>query len=159
MNWQPIETAPKDGTTVLVYPPLWDGRTCSIAIYNEDKYNRNPRPFWDRDDGMGKVTRSRETPPTHWMPLPAAPEEECRTCSGHGAVGNVLTTEPCPDCTPAAVAPACWTDDQVIRFACGVLIGGNTADSIELRLEQFRRHEGLRGIPAPIAASTAKESP
>lgn len=25
---------------------------------------------------------------------------ECLTCSDHGAVGNILTAEPCPDCTP-----------------------------------------------------------
>jgi hypothetical protein len=26
-------------------------------------------------------------------------EAECMTCSGHGAVGNILNAEPCPDCT------------------------------------------------------------
>lgn len=26
---------------------------------------------------------------------------ECQTCNDHGAVGNVLTAEPCPDCTSA----------------------------------------------------------
>ena len=38
---------------------------------------------------------------------------ECLTCSDHGAVGNILTAEPCPDCTclnaqpaPAPMSPA-----------------------------------------------------
>ncbi|KDC15255.1 hypothetical protein L504_2128 [Bordetella bronchiseptica F2] len=39
--------------------------------------------------------------PTHWQPLPAAP---CQTCNDQGAVGNILTAEPCPDCTPPASA-------------------------------------------------------
>ena len=29
---------------------------------------------------------------------------ECLTCSDHGAVGNTLTAEPCPDCTPTPQA-------------------------------------------------------
>ena len=34
----------------------------------------------------------------------AAPE--CLTCSDHGAVGNILTAEPCPDCTRLNTQPA-----------------------------------------------------
>ena len=34
----------------------------------------------------------------------AAPE--CLTCNDHGAVGNILTAEPCPDCTRWNVQPA-----------------------------------------------------
>ena len=34
----------------------------------------------------------------------AAPE--CLTRSDHGAVGNILTAEPCPDCTRWNVQPA-----------------------------------------------------
>ena len=30
---------------------------------------------------------------------PAGAAPECLTCSDHGAVGNILTAEPCPDCT------------------------------------------------------------
>lgn len=71
-GWQPIETAPKD-QTVLVYPPLWSGRTCSIARYNDDKYCKKPAPYWHRDDDLGQKTRSRGVPPTHWMPIPASP--------------------------------------------------------------------------------------
>lgn len=72
-EWQPIETAPKD-RPVLVHPGLWAGRTCSIATWNDDKYAKKPRPFWGRDDDMGRITYSRNAPPTHWMPLPPAPE-------------------------------------------------------------------------------------
>ena len=72
--WRPIEEAPKDGTRVLVYPPTWEGSgSCSVASWDEDKYSRRPRPFWKRSDDFGRVTTSRERPPTHFMPLPSAP--------------------------------------------------------------------------------------
>jgi hypothetical protein len=69
--WQPIETAPRDGTAVLVAPGIWNDKSCSIAKFNDDRYSRKPRPYWERDDDLGKVTYSRDSPPTHWMPLPA----------------------------------------------------------------------------------------
>lgn len=36
--------------------------------------------------------------------IPAQPD--CLTCNDHGAVGNILTAEPCPDCTRWNVQPA-----------------------------------------------------
>ena len=33
------------------------------------------------------------------QPAAAGAAPECLTCSDHGAVGNILTAEPCPDCT------------------------------------------------------------
>lgn len=74
--WQPIETAPKDGSTVLVYPATWSNRTGSTAHWNGDTYAKNPRPYWERDDAFGRVMQSREKPPTHWMPLPPPPTQE-----------------------------------------------------------------------------------
>lgn len=74
-GWQPIDTAPKDGTAVLVYPGTWDGRSAAIAKWESDKYAKKPRPYWRRDDDMGRVTFSRERPPTHWMPLPLPPDK------------------------------------------------------------------------------------
>lgn len=74
-GWQPIDTAPKDGTAVLVYPGTWSGRSASIAKWESDKYAKKPRPYWSRDDDFGRVTFSREHPPTHWMPLPPPPDK------------------------------------------------------------------------------------
>ena len=89
MEWQPIETAPKDGTAVLVYPPTWRERTASVAVWDNDEYARKPRPYWRRDDDMGKVTYSRERPPTHWMPLPTPPLPDNAEVSGPS------TRQPC----------------------------------------------------------------
>ena len=73
MEWQLIETAPKDGSAVLVYPPTWETRKAAIAEWDSDEYAKKPRPYWSRDDDMGRVTISRAKPPTHWMPLPPPP--------------------------------------------------------------------------------------
>ena len=43
----------------------------------------------------------------------AAPE--CLTCNDHGAVGNILTAEPCPDCTRLNVQPAPATQQAAER--------------------------------------------
>lgn len=70
-EWQPIETAPKDGTYILVYPGYYTKVPCSIAYYDDDKYAKRPQPYWHRLDTRG--LRSRYTPLTHWMPLPCPP--------------------------------------------------------------------------------------
>jgi len=72
-NWQPIETAPKDGTKVLVV----EGEQIYIASYKYDgNYNcQKPNIAWcisDAEDleGFERVLSF----PTHWMPLPLPPE-------------------------------------------------------------------------------------
>ena len=35
-----------------------------------------------------------------WTEVALGPMVECLTCNDQGAVGNILTAEPCPDCTP-----------------------------------------------------------
>lgn len=73
-EWMPIESAPKDGTFVIVWPPTWKG-VVSCASWDDDKYAKKPRPYWRRADEYGCVGFSREKPPTHWMPLPEPPKE------------------------------------------------------------------------------------
>lgn len=73
-GWQPIETAPQDGTVVLVYPGTWSGRSVSTAVWDAQHFASRPRPYWRRDDAIG-ARDSRDKPPTHWMPLPNAPQK------------------------------------------------------------------------------------
>ena len=75
MEWQKIETAPKDGTTVLVYPTTWDNKKASTASFSAEKYAKKPRPYWKRDDALGLVKLCRDNPSTHWAELPDPPEE------------------------------------------------------------------------------------
>lgn len=69
-DWQPIETAPKDGTQVLV------GR-----FVPGDKYDRRIRVDWWHGHmkhgytGFGHFNPIY-WPPTHWMPLPAPPKNK-----------------------------------------------------------------------------------
>jgi hypothetical protein len=70
MTWQPIESAPKDGTRMLLTFGLDDYRPCVGAF----------RPEIIHDDGYnetGWVETYDEAPlaePTHWMPLPDPPQ-------------------------------------------------------------------------------------
>lgn len=84
--WQPIETAPKDGTPVL------------IGWHDDAGAWQERRAWWDRefaiegcDDDMNTLWKQAwtdyrvasfgyeevwEYEPTHWMPLPAPPVEK-----------------------------------------------------------------------------------
>lgn len=66
-EWQPIETAPKDGTTVLLL---------ILGVVIEGSWGRNACLFWDvawlPSHGCGCCTHPNPEP-THWMPLPPPP--------------------------------------------------------------------------------------
>ena len=68
-RWQPIETAPRDGTWFLAYEP---GSGCgahyACSFHGEDEFLGT---MWFSDCGQ-YVTSSPE--PTHWQPLPTPPE-------------------------------------------------------------------------------------
>jgi hypothetical protein len=57
-EWQPIETAPKDGSDILAW---WNGH--AVISWNARQQS------WESDDGMVAA----KTHPTHWMPLPEPP--------------------------------------------------------------------------------------
>jgi hypothetical protein len=75
VNWQPIETAPKDGRTVLVFKrtePCWsivglafwfggeNDTICGWMSYGIPRLDQEPNTL-----GLAH--------PTHWMPLPEPP--------------------------------------------------------------------------------------
>lgn len=63
--WQPIDTAPKDGTKIL---------TCALQSYPDSinvcwwKSDWFEGEFWQDD-------RDSEPAPTHWLPLPETPKQ------------------------------------------------------------------------------------
>ena len=77
-GWQPIETAPKDGSRILLFFPVF-GNSQRQEFWNWEaqKYNKNPNPYrsGDRECVYG-VMWYRDCPPTHWMPLHEAPNAE-----------------------------------------------------------------------------------
>ena len=74
LRWQPIETAPRDGSYVLVS----NGHGVWVARF-KDVYQsgwKPPTPWQSmmlNHDHIPSAKRSGS--PTHWMPLPAAPAE------------------------------------------------------------------------------------
>jgi len=84
MNWQPIETAPKDGTAILVWHPephvsrpadelgtYADNQTILIAWWH-DYGTGNGHFYIDEKDSTGDHDWMY---PTHWMPLPEPPAQ------------------------------------------------------------------------------------
>ena len=76
MEWQPIETAPKDGTRIILYRPGTHFEWVRVVIgrYYTDSYASKPKPFWGHDrTNLTGVREARANQPTHWMPLPEPP--------------------------------------------------------------------------------------
>lgn len=72
MDWQPIETAPQDGTWLLAimagtHPDLQAPYTPAVVRWlNDDDF-----VGWTMDDEVDGTMRFWK--PTHWMPLPTPP--------------------------------------------------------------------------------------
>lgn len=93
-QWQPIETAPRDGTAILIFDPKagWAGNPRdsymprdALGANELSYYGDDPRLLWYDDHrfaigywrpwpggGWGNRNSSKVTP-THWMPLPEGP--------------------------------------------------------------------------------------
>jgi hypothetical protein len=61
-EWQPIETAPKDGTKIIVYRPNAEYQ----PIVGVD--------YWSKELGNVWANSNEHRQPTHWMPLPEPPK-------------------------------------------------------------------------------------
>lgn len=72
-GWMPIETAPKDGTWVLLYSP--DAVEPQVFQGRFIEFEGDPDPAeWYVGDLDQPVVLDAD--PTHWRPLPAAPRGE-----------------------------------------------------------------------------------
>jgi hypothetical protein len=84
-GWRPIETAPKDGTALLVMRDIWPG-TASGRAEECNGHNTYVAEWWESEgsDRRGRWVCYMDAVydptcpivPTHWMPLPAAPGGE-----------------------------------------------------------------------------------
>lgn len=83
--WQPIETAPKDGTEVLIYDAAWCGgpprREVSRWTWTINRKGERIGGDW-----------SGVSAPTHWMPLPSPPDPRRHTAM------STVRVEKCPEC-------------------------------------------------------------
>ena len=78
-NWQPIETAPKDGDVVLLYKPdeRMVGEYIIVGYWGEWP---GVGECWIAVDGKqlgyrSQITGTDQGYPTHWQPLPEPPED------------------------------------------------------------------------------------
>lgn len=71
-GWLPIESAPKDGTIILV-----GGGNVSAGDYRSRPFSSVSIAFWYADHWRGDDLQSHDEwwkhHPTHWQPLPKAP--------------------------------------------------------------------------------------
>ena len=70
MSWQPIETAPKDGTYVI----LVDCDLVTIGKWMNSDALRDEA--WVGFDSIQSLHKTCVMAPTHWMPLPSPPGTE-----------------------------------------------------------------------------------
>ena len=72
MTWQPIETAPKDGTVILLYSPeKWDSDGMWIGWWFDEGDSRE-HGWYDSESASHKASFLNGEP-THWHPLPEPP--------------------------------------------------------------------------------------
>ena len=82
-DWQPIETAPRDGTPILIYQPDYEDGGPDMHRRHSDHWtetavvpyddNRYAIGYWRPWGGWGNRNHARPKP-THWMPLPPLPD-------------------------------------------------------------------------------------
>ena len=75
-SWNPIETAPKDGTDVLVMYMNIDTQIVHNAFWLSDEgCNDNIVGWWTYEHSeASRILLDDWMTPTHWMPLPTPPE-------------------------------------------------------------------------------------
>lgn len=80
-EWQPIETAPTDGTTILLYGDVAGeiNGPAFVPSVSIGYYDYGSGDFSDKGytwNSMGGDAYSVWVKPTHWMPLPEPPKED-----------------------------------------------------------------------------------
>lgn len=66
-EWQPIETAPRDGTWFLGWRPS-KYEECRVDVWAWNGFDSRENMFVDAADSI-----CDDHQPTHWMPLPPPP--------------------------------------------------------------------------------------
>ncbi|KXJ63099.1 hypothetical protein AXY46_03530 [Achromobacter xylosoxidans] len=156
-QWKPIESAPKTGRTLLL--GYWNSLGKWRTVRGQWMSAECIASSWEEPDDIEAgwfetAVEAEDVPncwpidPTHWMPLPDAP---CQTCNDQGAVGNVLTAQPCPDCTPPASAQDDAKDERtkVMEIIAGVWDHGTQIDDAADEVIELLRSNAPAAGDAP----------
>ena len=65
MDWQPIRTAPRDGSEIVAYAASWDITVITRWVEWSNKAGRSE----------GQWSGWPPTPLSHWFPLPPKPDQ------------------------------------------------------------------------------------
>jgi hypothetical protein len=76
-EWQPIETAPKDGTDILVADYRVAGGFMNVVAYTDEDFPN----VWETQEFLAYHHEAF----THWMPLPNPPITNPRDHSSQGS--------------------------------------------------------------------------
>lgn len=90
-GWQPIETAPRDRTVIL----LWDDYD-KVVVSGQWDVDEDDRGYWSAY-GHYRMMACRK--PTHWMPTPAGPTagDTMSDMTRFGQLGGMMGKEPYGD--------------------------------------------------------------
>jgi hypothetical protein len=72
-DWQPISTAPRDGTDIIVYTIHGDVEITNYFIMTREVYEPTGDGLFSRREETSYEGWNGNTP-THWMPLPEPPK-------------------------------------------------------------------------------------
>ena len=75
-KWQPISTAPKDGTRILVFEAE-EGTAGTVRV-----------SYW-RDDTIPTGWTGGEHSPSHWLPLPHPPNKQATAAIGKNGAARM----------------------------------------------------------------------
>lgn len=72
--WQPIETAPTDGTSVITWNGEYVTEGAFINRRDDDGHTGWCRAEFTRGGILYDLNNVMEPAPTHWMPMPEPPK-------------------------------------------------------------------------------------
>ena len=80
-EWQKIETAPKDGTYILIIDataktPEADKVHFGPVMRADYAWRCGDAEDWEKDRKLAREVLGAYEEPTHWMPLPQPPKED-----------------------------------------------------------------------------------
>ena len=77
-EWQPIETAPKDGTPIVIWTSYRTGCNEPRVVIFHNEYSNMGQPASERLTWQDCGGLMYGIHASHWMPLPAPPQEPQR---------------------------------------------------------------------------------